>query len=561
MSADAFAALKAGQFDAYIAEAKKALDGEGRDTFWKELAAQHPQHINVMDVLSTWPSERDYEIDTVLSPVLAYFPIINREEFRKLLEIISVRHGWAYSVLTEVAKYLGRNSALAIEFAEEMETGNEIDNAIRMAWAETFSSGAPRTASEYFASYFRSHGRLPAEMKMLLLGLPESELSEQRAFAEMGDALVNAIISPADQDEYVWLAVVKLGSVVPYASDVLIQAVISCNLNAVRALAGALTRLNAAEWGAQKLSLEGVLESLVLASTNDKDATSRIDHVISMLISRQATKKSALEFLTTLATKDDDFTQIFPSAFQAVFRDRTEFSVLLTNWLLQPRANFDAISHLIEFHHSQGGSVNLDDKLILAADLPRLVKLIRRVLVLTFYGPSMCEYAGEILRIEGLGQTGLNLGVQMLNEIYSEYPGAAEDYVRKKVEKVDKGTPVGAIYQGFLEHILKWRDFLHDLPDVAELRASSLENTALNNVKNRVSRDIHKGAEEKSVFASLVSKSTIVQGARFAAYNRNGPPSVAKMVRSSHSFELPSSELADPLRGLIRRHRLLGDAE
>lgn len=561
MSTEAFTALKAGQFEAYIVDAKKALDGDGRDTFWKELAAQHPQQINVIDVLSTWPNERDYEIDTVLTPVLAHLPNINRDEFWRLLEIISVRNGSAYSVLTEVAKYLGRDSTVAIAFAAEMEAGTEIDNAIQRAWAETFSSGAPRVASEYLFSYFRRHGRLPAALKMLVLGLPDAELSARSAFSEFGDALVDAVISPTGQDEYLWLTVAKLGIVVPYASDVLMQAVFSCNLDAVRALAGALTRLNASEWGAQKLPLQGILENLVVASINDKDATTYVDHLLSLCISRQAAKKPAIEFLATLGAKGDDFTAILPSAFQAVFRDRIEFSILVTKWLLQPGANFNAISHLIGLYHAQGGAVRLDDELILAADPQRLVKLVRRVLALTYYGPSMCAYAGEILRITGLGSTGLKLGVDMFNEIYLEYPGAAEDYLRKKAEEVDAETEVGTIYRGLLENILQWRVFLDELPNVTELRASSLENIALSNVKSRVNRDIHKGAEEKSVFASLFSKNTIVQGSRFAAYNRNGPPSITHMVRSSHSVELPSSELADPLRGLIRRRRLLGDAE
>jgi hypothetical protein len=561
MTTDAFSALKAGQFDAYVAEANKVLVRQVGDAFWKELAAQHPRSINIVDVLSSWPKEKDYEADTVLIPVLAHLPTISKEDYRKLLAIISAKNPSSYSVVGPVAEHVGRNPALALEFAQELEAGCQGSEAVQMAWADTFSSGAPRAAADYVLGYFQRHGRLPAPMKMLLLGLPDTELLEQLVFAGMGNALVDATVNPPGQDEYVWLTVVKLGIVVPYASNVLLQTVNAGNLEAIRALAGALTRLDAAEWGAQKLPLRGIIESLVEASASDQATTSRMDHVIALLISRQAGRRSALEFLATLGTKENDFTQILPSAFQAAFRDKEGFSVLLTRWLLQPGANFNSISHLIAFYHANSGAVHLDDDLILAADTQTLVKLVRRVLTLTFYGPSMCEYAGEILRIEGLGQTGLNLGAQMFNEIFTDYPGAAEDYLRAKVKEVKKGVPAAEIYRGVLANILKWRRFLNRLPKVDELRASELENIAVSSVKSRMNRDIRKGAEEKSFFASFFSKSTIVQGERFATYNRSGPPIVTPMIQSSHSIELPSSELADPLRGLIRRNRLLGDAK
>lgn len=173
----------------------------------------------------------------------------------------------------------------------------------------------------------------------------------------------------------------------------------------------------------------------------------------------------------------------------------------------------------------------------------------------------MCMYAGEILRISGLGQTGQHLGIQMFKEIYAEYPGAAEDYLREKVKEVGADTPAGAIYNDFMDHILEWREFLNKLPEVKELRATEQERIALNSLGSRVNRDIQRGAEEQSIFASIVSKSVIVQGSRFAAYIDDRPPMVTQMFESSHSIELPSSELADPLRGLIRRRKLLGDAQ
>jgi len=561
MNTEAIAALKVGQIDTYMAEADKAIDGENADDFWKELAAQHPQQLNVVDALNQWPDDRDYHLDGYLIPVLAILPALSEEDYRKLLTFLSHRGGSSYSVLSALAKHIGNAPALAIEFGAELEAGQEVTETLQIAWAESFATGASRVAAEYVIGYFQKHGRLSFAVKALLLGLPDSELSAHEEFVASGVAMVDAVMSPLGQDSFVWLTLVKLSLVVPHASETLMNAVNSGDLHATQALIGALTRLDASEWGVQKIALQSVLSSLFLASIKDKNAISRFEHVLAVLFAREQSKKPALSFLSTLGAMREDCTEILPGAFDAVFRDKDGFSVLLTGWLLLPGANFDAISHLIGFYHSHGGVVRLDDDLILAADVQRLVKLVRRILALTYYGPTLCAYAGEILRIDELGQTGLNFGIEMLNEIYMEFPGAAEDYLKQRVKEVHAKTPAGKIYRNFLQAIQKWREVLDGLPRLKELRASSMENTALNNVKYRVSRDIHKGAEKKSIFGSLFSKSTILQGASFAAYNRNGPPIVTKMIQSSHSMELPSSELADPLRGLLRRRSFLGDAE
>jgi len=561
MNEDVFAALQDGQFDTYARGATQLLDGDGRDSFWLELAAMHPQKIDVIDALTKWPQGRAYQLSAVLIPVLGYFSELTQVDYRKLLGVIALRNASAYSLIVETAKHLGRDHTLALEFASEMEAGKDFTEEVQIAWAESFATGAPQVAAEYVLGYFEVNRRLPTAVKLLLLGLPESELLEQSKFSELGEAMTDAAISPPAQDQYVWLTLVKLALVAPKASDKLMEAVNLGHVDAGRALAGALTRLDSPEWSVRKLPLQNVLESLVANAMSDEGALSYIDHVVAVLIVREHAKSQALAFLERLGVRNEDFTEILPASYQAAFRDEAGFVTLLTKLLLQQGANFKAIKHLIQFYQIESKAVRLDDEVIVAASTERLVKLVRRVLSLTFHGPTLCKYAGEILRISRLGKTGQHLGIQMFQEIYAEYPGAAEVYLLEKVKEVDAHTPAGTIYKDFMEHILEWREFLNKLPELKELRATEQERIALRNLRSRVNRDIQKEAEEQSIFASIDSKSVIVQGNRFAAYVDDRPPMVTQMFESSHSIELPSSELADPLRGIMRRRKLLGDAQ
>jgi len=99
MNNDVSAALKTDQFDLYTRGVTKLYEEGSIDSFWKELAAMHPEKLNIIDALSRWPPGRDYQLDTALIPVLAYLPNLGREDYRKLLGIIATRGVCAYSVM------------------------------------------------------------------------------------------------------------------------------------------------------------------------------------------------------------------------------------------------------------------------------------------------------------------------------------------------------------------------------------------------------------------------------------------------------------------------------
>ena len=67
-------------------------------------------------------------------------------------------------------------------------------------------------------------------------------------------------------------------------------------------------------------------------------------------------------------------------------------------------------------------------------------------------------------------------------------------------------------------------------------------------------------AAERSIFASICAKVHLAQGKKFASHTPFGEPQITQMAESRHFVELPSSELADPMRGQIERHNLLQSA-
>jgi hypothetical protein len=77
-------------------------------------------------------------------------------------------------------------------------------------------------------------------------------------------------------------------------------------------------------------------------------------------------------------------------------------------------------------------------------------------------------------------------------------------------------------------------------------------------MRSRMNREILRVANERSIFAALSTKMNIAQGRRFVVRTEHGLTSISEMQQASHAIELPSSELADPVGGMLRRARRLG---
>jgi hypothetical protein len=145
----------------------------------------------------------------------------------------------------------------------------------------------------------------------------------------------------------------------------------------------------------------------------------------------------------------------------------------------------------------------------------------------------------------------------MLNEAFAEYPAATLEFLESRTGSLVDGAPSARMYREFLEHASGWREVLASLPRLNELRPTDTQLYALHGVRQRMNREIMRVAEERSIFAAMTTRVQIAQGRRFASHTTFGPAQVVDMQEASHSVELPSSELADPVGGMLRRAKAL----
>jgi hypothetical protein len=152
---------------------------------------------------------------------------------------------------------------------------------------------------------------------------------------------------------------------------------------------------------------------------------------------------------------------------------------------------------------------------------------------------------------------GLQIADQLLSQAFLEYPNATLAFLQRKTSSVPKSAPYAPLYRTVCANALRWKRILGKLPRLKELKPSAEQWSAVAAQRHRVNRQIWKLAEQRSVFAAISTKLHICQGHRFASHLGHGAPQVSTMQHSSHSIELPSSEVSDPVGGFLRRMAIL----
>ena len=148
----------------------------------------------------------------------------------------------------------------------------------------------------------------------------------------------------------------------------------------------------------------------------------------------------------------------------------------------------------------------------------------------------------------------------MLNYLFVEYPSSTEEFLKRKVGLVSRTSTFSHVYRGVYANTLRWKRVLRQLPNLQELRPTDAQLLKFGQLRARQNAEILRIAEERSVFAQISTKINIRQGHRFASHTKFGPPQIAEMSQLSRSMELPSSERADPVGGILRRAGLLRNA-
>lgn len=553
--------LQAGQWSEYESQVKAAYR-ISEDKVWRLMAKQHPGTVNIFEALTTHSSQDGSAACRWLLPVVGQLPNLTFSDAKQLLTFAdTLAPSYRHMPAEQLKPHIAARPELGRELGEFLRTEDAPGEASVFVWAGAFANGAPKAAASYIEALLTDVAGDARLATVLTTFLPAENEEIQRVIASLEPSLADTLIeNAAVLGSLAWTAMCLIADQSAKARNALSEALRSGLPEAIIAIANSLFRRDQTTVGVTGAPVEEIISSLLQIGLADERFRHHIDAAVDSLFFRPELRPIATHTVMGLGATTNDVVKALPEVFGALANHPSEFASVLTNWLLSPDANFASLASLLSMCTSSRAPVVLDEVAFAAQTPERRVKAARRLLALMHHGPTLCHFCELIATMSMLGSERFNLSGEMLDNAFLEYPGATEEFLRDKTSTLSPSAPETQVFQGIYANVLQWRSVLEKLPNRKELRPSDAVFQVLRARKRRINREIMRVAAEQSIFASLCTNVHMAQGRKFASHTPFGAPQITQMAESSHMVELPSSELADPMRGQIERNNLLRNA-
>lgn len=547
-------ALKARDFMRYVGLIAPLLgNGDSATRLWQFLATRHGIELDLIEILLIWPQASDATL--FLAPAVAHLAALTFTEATALLAFSDrVDQGYHRSIVEVLQPHMTRSPALGERLGESLKTGAFSSKQL-LVWAGSYCAGVGATALTYALSLPEEDGgadRLRAAILWCLPMQAPGVLELVRAHEAM---LVERVAASAPSTgREAWFALRTLGQVSAKAVEVLAEAATSGNADAMDAISDTLLSESTDYVGTSRVEVSEIVDGLLQSALGNPGMRQKVSRLLANLIYRGYLRSLVVSRLEALGqVRQMDAVELFPEAFDALGQYGGEFASVLTSWLIKEQISFGALRSLLSRCSSSPVLVALEPAAYAAAPVERRATAGLRLLALCYDGPVLCRFIEFLAETPALQPDGLQQAAALLNEVFLEYPTATVDFLKPRTRAAMRCVPYAMVYRTVLANALRWQRLLAKLPKVAELRPSAAELQALSAMRWRQNKEILRTARERSVLASLAKQVHVAQGKRVASHVSHGPPTVSTMVERSYTMELPSSEVADPVGGALRR--------
>ena len=553
------AALANDQRDQYDELVAAFIKSDPAVELWKALGKAHGTAFDLFERLSAWPAESIRIAIRRLLPAVEHVSSLTLSDAVQLLQFADrAPPSFRHNVVEQLRPHLAYSPILGKQLGESLRQGTVAGEGASRVWANSFGSAAPKQASEYAEELLDGSGNDTALLAVLLQYLPASSSEVVAILQPVESKLTGALVGAADAiGSDAWSALTSVAGYSPSAMTALQGALITGEASALAAITNWLYTISSPNVGATAVPLGDLVKSLLQHAVQNADVRAGVDSAIGSLLSRDALRGVVLPCVAELGRVNGDLVELLPDVFGAVCDRAEDFTKLLTGWLVTENVTFPAIRSLLSRCAVGQAPVGLDGGAFAAAQPARKVAAARRLLALTHNGPVLCSFIASLAETPTLQPYGLEFAAQMLNEAFAEYPAATEEFLKARTRPAERRKPFAHVYRGVYANALRWRRVLVRLPQLNEFRPTDAQLHALRAMRQRVNRDIMRGVAERSIFAALVTNVHVAQGRRFATHTAHSAPQVATMQEASHAIELPSSERADPVGGMLQRAKTL----
>ncbi len=298
------------------------------------------------------------------------------------------------------------------------------------------------------------------------------------------------------------------------------------------------------------------------ASSGRQEYLNELNETLSCYLYRLANRRLAYEMLDIVSAYGLwSFTGIGSGVFNAIVTTPESLKYVLSHWLLSDTFRQEPLRKLLVEGIPLHSVVSPDVTAFFNASDRARVRAVHRLLGLCHSAKLIANMLFELALDSENGVWAQEVFLNVTgSRLAAEFTGETKEFLQAKVSTIPRGKFKRSV-SALLKEMLEWESFLRNLPTLPELTPSREKQMTLRLARQRRDAEISKRVERKSIFSSIASQSYIKQGNQFAIRMPDGKTTVTQMHTLTVSFELPSSEVLNPLAALIERTLLLADGE
>lgn len=553
-------ALCGNQLEQFEALVDAYSTSEASQEIWIALGQTHGSSLNLFECLLDWPTAGVRSALRRLMPAVKYVPTLALADASKFLQFADrVEPSYWHCVSEQLKFHIAVQTALGEQLGEMLRQGGQNGDGSIHVWARAFSNAAPEQSAQFALRLLDGTNNDASLLVTLLQFIAMDEPEVIRLLRPAEGKLSTMVVGAAPEvGRAAWFALTAIAEFSPGAMAALHQAVEVGDVHALVATANWMHSFTTPTIGATKIPLVELVADMLRHAVDNDEIRGFVDSGVSNLLQKKSLRGLTLNCIGELGRLNTDIVKLFRETFDAVCDEPKDFSLLLTQCLLAEGMSYSAIRSLLSRCSPQMAEIGLNAVAFATAEPARKVAAARRLMALTHDGPVLCLLIASMAETSSMQPHGLDLAGQMLNEAFAEYPDATAKFLHLRTRPKARNEPFAHVYRGIYASVLRWHRVLSRLPQLHELRPTDAQRHALRAMQMRMDREIMRGAGERSIFASIFTNLHLAQGLRFASHTVHGAPQVVNMQKTSLSMELPSSELADPVGGMLRRAKVLG---
>lgn len=314
-----------------------------------------------------------------------------------------------------------------------------------------------------------------------------------------------------------------------------------------------------------KLSGEPWFDDIVYACVNvqpdQKGIIDNIDLVLSSLLKKYEKQDIAISFLekwlllrSSAEVRELDLETIFNSAFYETNR-RQLLSQIFTSWMFHESGQLaEGAFQLIKLYVVSGGKeLSYDIRQIEGMSANDIVYLVRKTLGYIFEEGLLHSLIWSLTK----SKPNISQALRTVHEVFIthlgyDYPSFTIKFIEDQLKK-EELPEIKKISDDIVLSIKNYHKALDALPQLKELKPSHSKVRLFSKERQKQMSKASEAAQEKSVFAKLVTRVHLKAGRSSFSWRDNNLSEKMHLSTHSYSVSLPRSEMIDPVGSSRKR--------